>query len=82
LNWIKENIKLFLSIFGTVTTIGGFVIGVYVTTMTLKTKVENTETDIKEIKVSVSEQKNLNEKILWFLMNRKEEKIIRAKGIE
>jgi len=81
-NWIKENIKLFLSIFGTVTAVGGFIVGVYVTSMTLKTDLENNKYAIQRVEKVLSEQQASYDKMMWFLMNRKHEKIIKAEGVE
>lgn len=81
IEWIKNNVKTFISIFGVITAIGGFVIGVYIGNSIIKTRIDNLENQLSKMESTLSGQQASYDKMMWFLMNRKQTKVEKAKEI-
>lgn len=82
MNWIKENIKTAISIFSTISLVIGFIISTYINNTTIRSDLDNTKMALQELKSIISDQQESYDKMMWFLMNRKETETTKAKGIK
>jgi hypothetical protein len=81
-DFLKEHIKTVISVFSTVSLIIGFLISTYINNAMIRTDLDNAKSALQKLESVISEQQKSYDKMMWFLMNRHQSKIIKADGTD